>query len=161
MTLEKIISPLCKSHKQKRNSEEHCNILQSVICCKRLHSSFLIHRSVPSDSDISRYIQACRASAIYGMAIYWRYTHKRVPALVLRYLVWFGLVWLYLIAESMLAAGSNAGIEVFGLVTMGTIGARQGPPDLSVDKPSREHFPRLYIKTHIFFLQSNLICYPT
>ena len=68
----------------------------------------------------------------------------------------------HLIAGSELAAaGSNAGIEVFGLVTMGTIGARQGPPDLSVDKPSREHFPRLYIKTHIFFLQSNLICYPT
>ena len=63
-----------------------------------------------------------------------------------------------MIAGSEMAGGSNAGIEVFGLVTMATIGARQGPPDLSVDKPSREHFPRLYIK-HIFFLQSSLMCY--
>ena len=52
------------------------------MCCKILHSPFLIHRRVPSESDISRYIQACRVIAIYGIAIYWRYTHKRVPALV-------------------------------------------------------------------------------
>ena len=31
-----------------------------------------------SVTDISRYIQAWRASAIYGIAINWRYTHKRV-----------------------------------------------------------------------------------
>ena len=62
---------------------------------------------------------------------------------------------------SEICAGSNAGIEVFGLVTMPTIGARQDPADLSVDKPTREHFPRLYIKTHFLLLKPYLMYYKT
>ena len=79
----------CKSDVGAKNNKEFRRALQCTVkcdicdmCCKILHSPFLIHRRVPSESDISRYIQACRASAIYGIAIYWRYTHKRVPALV-------------------------------------------------------------------------------
>ena len=79
----------CKSDVAATNNKEFRRTLQYTVkcdicdmCCKILHSPFLIHRHVPSESDISRYIEACRASAIYGIAIYWRYTHKRVPALV-------------------------------------------------------------------------------
>ena len=78
----------CKSDVAATNNKEFRRTLQYTVkcdicdmCCKILHSPFLIHRRVPSESDILRYIQACRASAIYGIAIYWRYTHKRVPAL--------------------------------------------------------------------------------
>ena len=81
----------CKSDVAATNNKEFRRTLQYTVkcdicdmCCKILHSPFLIHRRVPSESDILRYIQACRASAIYGIAIYWRYTHKRVPALVTR-----------------------------------------------------------------------------
>ena len=38
--------------------------------------------SLPSMSNILWYIPACRASAIYGIPIYWRYTCTRVPALL-------------------------------------------------------------------------------
>ena len=44
-----------------------------AIYCKVPYSAkHLMVHSVPSDSDISRYVQACRASTIYGIAIYWR-----------------------------------------------------------------------------------------
>ena len=38
--------------------------------------------SLPSGSDILRYIWTCRASAIYDIPINWRYIHKRCPALI-------------------------------------------------------------------------------
>ena len=38
--------------------------------------------SLPSGSDILRYVWTCRASAIYDMPINWRYIQKRCPALV-------------------------------------------------------------------------------
>ena len=36
--------------------------------------------SLPSGSDILRYIWTCQASAIYDIPINWRYIHKRCPA---------------------------------------------------------------------------------
>ena len=39
-------------------------MLQCVICCKRLHSSFLIHRSVPSESNLSRPAKRVRSMAL-------------------------------------------------------------------------------------------------
>ena len=42
--------------------------------------------SLPNVTDISRYIQACRASTIYGLPINLRYIYKRVWALVV--MVW-------------------------------------------------------------------------
>ena len=41
-----------------------------------------IYLSLPSESDILRYILTCRASAIYGLPINLRYIYKRVSSLV-------------------------------------------------------------------------------
>ena len=49
--------------------------------------------SLPNVTDISRYIQACRASTRYGLPINLRYIYKRVWALVCRQS--FRLAWLW------------------------------------------------------------------
>ena len=57
-----------------------CNVLQ-VASCNTMYLS-IQDPSLPSWSDILRYIWTCRASAIYDIPINWRYIHKRCPALV-------------------------------------------------------------------------------
>ena len=45
-------------------------------------------------SNISQCFQACRASAIYGIPIYWQYTHNNSPSLCAQHLEWLHLMLL-------------------------------------------------------------------
>ena len=46
--------------------------------------------------DIYTSVQTCRSCVIYGIAIYWRYTRKRVPALMVAHC----LPWDFVVEES-------------------------------------------------------------
>ena len=52
-----------------------CYVLQ-VVSCNTMYQNYQ-DPSLPSRSDILRYIRTCRASAIYDIPINWRYTHKK------------------------------------------------------------------------------------
>ena len=58
----------------------HCNGVKCVASCNTMYQNYQ-DPSLPSGSDILRYIWTCRASALYDMPINWRYIQKRCPAL--------------------------------------------------------------------------------
>ena len=60
----------------------HCNGVKCVASCNTMYQNYQ-DPSLPSGSDILRYVWTCRASAIYDMPINWRYIQKRCPALVI------------------------------------------------------------------------------
>ena len=57
-----------------------CYVLQ-VASCNTMNQNNQ-DPSLPSESNILRYIWTCRASAIYDIPINWPYIHKRCPALL-------------------------------------------------------------------------------
>ena len=58
----------------------HCNGVKCVASCNTMYQNYQ-DPSLPSGSDILRYVWTCRASAIYDMPINCRYIQKRCPAL--------------------------------------------------------------------------------
>ena len=63
----------------------HQKIDLSLSLCTAIYAAAIKQNqylSLPSGSNIWQYIWSCRASAIYDIAINWRYIHKRCPPLV-------------------------------------------------------------------------------
>ena len=59
----------------------HCNGVKWVASCNTMYQNYQ-KPSLPSGSDILRYIWTCRASAIYDIPINCRYIQQRCPALM-------------------------------------------------------------------------------